>query len=126
MNNSTNTINIFFKNYVKKAKQTSYQSLLTDCQNGMKRRSQIMKEITREMKLNSNRFSKSINVNGNAIKMNSHITEEFIKQLTNVRPNLASKVQNTSKNLEIFYSPQKIIWNTRSSLLKNLKKILSQ
>ena len=85
-----------------------------------------MKEITREMKLNSNRFPKSINVNGNAIKMNSHITEEFIKQFTNVRPNLASKVQNTSKNLEIFYSPQKRIWNTRSSLLKNLKKFLSQ
>lgn len=38
MNNSANTINIFFKNYVKKAKQTSYQSLLTDCQNGMQRR----------------------------------------------------------------------------------------
>ena len=53
-------------------------------------------------KVNSNRFSKSVNVNGKSIKKNSHIVEEFNKYFTNVGPNLASKIQNTSKTFEDF------------------------
>ena len=53
-------------------------------------------------KVNSNRFSKSINVNGKSIKKNSHIVEAFNKYFTNVRPILASKIQNTSKTFQDF------------------------
>ena len=52
-----------FKNYKhlfeklrKKAKQTYYQSILKDCQNNMIRTWQIIEEITRKYKVNSNRY----------------------------------------------------------------------
>ena len=61
----------------KKPKQTCYQFLLKESQNDMKHTKQIMAEITGKSRLNSNRFLKSIKVNGKAIKKNSNITEEF-------------------------------------------------
>ena len=94
-----------FEKLRKKAKQTYYQSILKDCQNDMRRTWQIMKEITGKCKVNSNRFPKSINVNGKSIKKNSRIAEEFNKYFTNVGPNLASKIQNTSKTFEDFLFP---------------------
>ena len=66
-----------------------------------------MKEITGKCKVNSNRFPKSINVNGKSIKKNNLIAEEFNKYFTNVGPNPASKIQNTSKTFEIFLFPVK-------------------
>ena len=67
-----------------------------------------MKEITGNCKVNSNRFPKSINVNGLSIKKNGRIAEEFNKNFTNVGPNLASKIQNTPKTSEDFlFPPQK-------------------
>ena len=68
-----------FKKLRNKAEQTYYESLLKDCQNYMKRTWQMMKEIIRKSKLISNRFSKSINFNGKAIKKNSHIPEKHDK-----------------------------------------------
>ena len=59
----------------KKAKQTYYQSKLKVCKNDMTRTWKIMKEITVKCKVNSNRFPKSINVNGKSIKKNSRIAE---------------------------------------------------
>ena len=56
-------------------------------------------------KVNSNRFPKSIKVNGKSIKKNSLIAEEYNKYFTNVGPNLASKIQNTSKTFEDFLFP---------------------
>ena len=65
-----------------------------------------MKEITRKIKLNSNRFPKSVNVNSKEIKkQRNHIAEEFDKYFTNVGPNLTSKIQNTSKTFEDFLFP---------------------
>ena len=61
----------------KKPKQTCYQFLLKESQNDMKHTKQIMAEITGKSRLNSNRFLKSIKVDGKAIKTNSHIAEEF-------------------------------------------------
>ena len=61
----------------KKPKQTCYQFLLKESQNDMKHTKQIMAEITGKSRLNSNRFLKSIRVNGKAIKKNSNIAEEF-------------------------------------------------
>ena len=76
----------------------------------MTRTWQLMKEITGKSKVNSNRFSKSINVNRKSIKKNSCIAQEFNKYFTNVVPNLASKIQNTSKTFEDFpFPPQKIM-----------------
>ena len=63
----------------KKTKQTYYQSILKDCQNGMTRTRQRMKEMTVKSKINSNRFPKSINVNGKSIKKKNSIAEEFNK-----------------------------------------------
>ena len=63
---------------------------------------QIMKEITGKSKFNFNKFPKSINVNGNTIKNNSHLAEKFNKYFTNLGPILASKIQNTSKIFEGF------------------------
>ena len=88
-----------------KAKETNCQFSLKQCENDMKRIWQLMKEITGKSKLNSNRFPKSINVNGNTIKENSHIAEEFNKYFTNVGPDLASKTQNTSKTFADFLFP---------------------
>ena len=51
----------------------------------------IMKEITGKCKVNSNRFPKSINVNGKSIKRNNRIAKEFNKYFTNVGPNLAKQ-----------------------------------
>ena len=51
------------------------------------------------------KFPKSINVNGKSIKKNSRITEELNKHFTNVGPNLASKIRNTSKTFEDFLFP---------------------
>ena len=59
----------------------------------------------RNSKLNSNRFPRSINVNGKAIKKNSHIAEEFNKYFANAGSNLASKIQSTSKIFEDFLFP---------------------
>ena len=64
-----------FEKLRKKAKQTYYQSILKDCQNDMTPTWKIMKEITGKCKVNSNRFPKSINVNGKSIKNNSRIAE---------------------------------------------------
>ena len=61
----------------KKPKQTCYQFLLKESQNDMKHTKQIMAEITGKSRLNSNRFLKSIKVNGKAIKKNSNIAEKF-------------------------------------------------
>ena len=61
----------------KKPKQTCYQFLLKESQNDMKHTKQIMAEITGKSRLHSNRFLKSIKVNGKAIKKNSNIAEEF-------------------------------------------------
>ena len=71
----------------------------------MTRTWQIIKEITGKCKVNSNRFPKSINVNGKSIKKNSRIAEEFNKYFTNVGRNLASKIKNTSKTFEDFLFP---------------------
>ena len=38
-------------------------------------------------------------------KKNSHIAEKFNKYFTNVRPNLASKIQNTPKTIKDFLFP---------------------
>ena len=73
-----------FEKLRKKAKQTYYQSILKDCQNDIICTWQIMTEITGKCKVNSNRFSTSINVNKNSIKKNNHIAEEFNKYFTNV------------------------------------------
>ena len=89
----------------------------------MTRTWQIMKEITGKCKVNSNRFPKSINVNGKSIKKNSRIAEEFNKYFTNVGPNLASKIQNTSKTFEDFLFPVQKNMEYKTSLLKNLKKL---
>ena len=55
-----------------------------------------MKEITRKSKLSSNIFPKPINVNGRAMKKNSHIAEEVNTYFTIVGPNMANKIQNTT------------------------------
>ena len=85
-----------------------------------------MKEITGKCKVNSSRFPKSINVNGKSIKKNSHISEKFNKSFTNVGPNLTSKILNTSKTIEDFLFPLQKNMGHKTSLLKNLKKLLSQ
>ena len=53
MNTSTRPIRPIrlFKKLRNKAKRTYYESLLKDCQNDMKRRWQMMKEIIRKSKL---------------------------------------------------------------------------
>ena len=104
MNKSTVTINIFFKNYVKKLSKYTI-NLYLKIVKMMTRTWQIMKEITGKCKVNSNRFPKSINVKGKSIKKNNRIAEEFNKYFTNVEPNLASKIQNTSKIFEDFLFP---------------------
>ena len=71
----------------------------------MARTWQIMKKINGKCRVNSNRFPKSINVNGKPIKKNNRIAEEFNKYFTNVGPNLASKIQNTSKTFDDFLFP---------------------
>ena len=94
-----------FEKLRKKAKQTYYQSILKDYQNDMKRTWQVMKEITGKSKINSNRFPKTVNFNGNSTKKDSRIAEEFNKYFTNVQQNLTSKIQNTSKTFEDFLLP---------------------
>ena len=64
----------------------------------MKHTWQIIKEITGKRKLNSNRFPKSVIVNGKTVKKTSHIVEEINKYFTTVGPTL----QNTSKIFENF------------------------
>ena len=91
----------------------------------MRRTWQIMKEITGKCKVSSNRFPKSINVK-KVYKKNNRTAEEFNKYFTNVGPSLASMIQNTSKTFEDFLFPVQKIWNTRTSLSKNLKKLSSQ
>ena len=53
-------------------------------------------------KVNTNIFPKSKNVNGKFIKKNSRIAEKFNEYFTNIGPNLASKIQNTSKTFDDF------------------------
>ena len=55
--------------------------------------------------LNSNKFPKSVNVNGKAIKKNSHIADEFNKYFTYVGSNLVSKIKSTCKRFEEFIFP---------------------
>ena len=62
----------------------------------MKRTWEILKEI------NCNRFLKSINFNGKAIKKNSQIAKDFNKYFVNVGTVLANRIQNTSKTFEDF------------------------
>ena len=57
-----------FKKLRKKAKQVYYQSILKDCQNDLRRKWQIMKEISGTCKVNSKRFPKSVNASGKSIK----------------------------------------------------------
>ena len=93
MNKSTKTLNIFLRSYVKKLSKHTikfYLRIVTW---------KIMKEISGKCKRNSNRFLKSINVNSKVVKKNSHIAEEFDNYSTHVGPNLASKMQNTSKKI---------------------------
>ena len=61
------------------------QIRVKDCQNDMTGTWQILKEIAEKIKLNSKRFPKSINVNGKAIKKNSHVVEEFSRYLFQCR-----------------------------------------
>ena len=93
--------------------------MLKDCQNDMTNIWQMMKEITGESKVTSNRFPKSINVQGKSIKRNSPIAEKFDKYLTKLGP---ARYKTHQKHVKIFYFPYRIIF----SLLKNLKKLLSQ
>ena len=62
----------------------------------------IMKEITGKYKVNSIRFSKSINVNGKHIDMNSQIADEFNNYFTYVGPSLARKIPNISTTFQGF------------------------
>lgn len=66
---------------------------------------QILKEITRKSKYNSNRFLKLINANDKAVRKNSHIVEELDKYFKNLGPNLARKIQNICKTFEDFLFP---------------------
>ena len=66
-----------------------------------------MKDITGKSKFNSDRFPKSINVNGKAMKKSSHIAEEINKYFINVGQNLASKTQKIAKTFEDFLFPIK-------------------
>ena len=82
-----------------------------------------MKEITGKSKVNSNRFSKSINFNGKLIKKNSHIAKNFNKYFTNVGPNLASKTQNTSKTFEDFLFPVEKNMENRNFTFEEFEKV---
>ena len=83
---------------------------------------QFLSEITGKRKVNSNKFPKSINVNGKSIKKNSRIAEEFNKYFTNVGPNLASKIQNTSKTFEDFLFPVQKNMEYRDLTFKEFEK----
>ena len=61
-----------------------------------------MKEITGKSKLNSNRFFKSIKVNGKAMKKNNHTAVKLNKYITTVGPNKASKIKSTFQTFEDF------------------------
>ena len=86
----------------------------------MTRTWQIMKEITGKCKVNS------INVNEKSIKKNSRIAEEFNKYFTNVGPNLASKIQNTSKTFEDFPFPVQKDMEYKGITFERFEKLLSQ
>ena len=64
-----------------------------------------MKEITGKSKINSNKFPKSINVNGSLFKSIVALQRNSINTFPNVGPNLASKIENTSKTFEDFLFP---------------------
>ena len=81
-----------------------------------------MKEITGKNKVNSNRFSKSINVNGKLTKKTSHIAKEFNKYFTNVGPNLTRKTQNTSKTFEDFLYPVEKNMENRNFTFEEFEK----
>ena len=63
---------------------------------------QIMKEIAGKNKVNSIKFSKSINFNRKSINKKNQIAEKFNKYFTNVGPNLASKIQSTPNTFQDF------------------------
>ena len=88
----------------------------------MKHTWHIIKEITGKRKLNSNRFPKSVIVNGKTVKKTSHIEEEINKYFTTVVPTL----QNTSKIFENFLFLIEKNMKYRDLTLKNLKKLFSQ
>ena len=87
---------------------------------------QTMKEITGKCKVNFNRFPKSININGKSIKKNNCIAEEFNKYFTNVGPNLASKIQNTSKTFEVFLFPVQKNIEHKDLTFEEFEKSISQ
>ena len=92
----------------------------------MTRTWQIIKEIMGKCKVNSHRFPKLINVNGRSIKKNSGITEELNKYFTNFLPNLASKIQNTSKTFEDFPFPVQKDMEYKGITFERFEKLLSQ
>ena len=85
---------------------------------------QFLSEITGKRKVNSNKFPKSINVNGKSIKKNSRIAEEFNKYFTNVGPNLASKIQNTSKTFEDFLFPVQKNMQYRDLIFEEFENVI--
>ena len=58
----------------------------------MTRTWQVMIEILGKIKVDFNRFFKSIDVNGKSIKKNSRIAQEFNKYFTNLGSHLASNI----------------------------------
>ena len=83
---------------------------------------QIMKEITEKSEVNTNRFPKSININGKTIKKNSRIAEEFNKYFTNVGPRLTSKIKTHVKTFEGFLFPVKKNMQYKDLTFEELEK----
>ena len=65
---------------------------------------ETIKEITAKSIVDSNRFPKSVNVNGKSVKKNSPISEEFNKYYTNLCIDAYKlyKMHSTSKHLRTF------------------------
>ena len=56
-------------------------------------------------------------------KRNCRIAEEFNKYFTNVRPNLVSKIQNTSKTFEDFLCSVKKTKEYRDLIFEEFEKV---
>ena len=104
MNKSTRSTNIFLKNYIKKLSKHTINLYL------------------KYSKVNSNKFSRSINVNGKSRKQNNRIAEEFNKYFTNLGPNMGSKIENTSKTFEDFIFPVQKNMEYRDRNFEEFKK----
>ena len=85
-----------------------------------------MKEIMGRCKVNFNRFPRSININGESIKKNNCIAEEFNRYFANVGPNLDSKIQNTSKTFEVFLFPVQKNMEHKDLNFEEFEKSVSQ